>query len=335
MSPRNAGRNGQDPAAVQTSISTPNQVANASTAQAVDSETWRQCTGQPSPNCPIYVSEPTGTHRQSIIILHGRGDTGPSFGMCLMDDTDFDSVNACPRRALPDARFIFPTAAPLPSARFKGWKLNQWFDFWSLFDVQEQAELQNAGLHDNTRVVEALIEQEAAVVGMENVIIGGISNGAAQAIITALLMIASGKLRSGNSLGGVFGVCGWLPHAQDIMKKATSEGNGTEGDVTLPDHEGEPEAALTWLSTLIRGGEEDPIEMHPEPDVCPRLPIFLGHGEEDNTVPPERFWEAGAALQSLGIGVEMKMYTGLGHWYSDKMMIDLVQWIKNTRTHDL
>lgn len=292
---------------------------------------------------PTYVSEPTGPHRYSIIILHGRGDNGPSFGRGLVDDdSDEDASAPSLRRLLPGTRFLFPTAAPLPSARFKSWKLNQWFDFWSLFHVEEQPALQNPGLRENAEVVEALIEEEAEVVGIENVILGGISNGAAQAMITVLLMMASGKLHHGHQLGGLFGLCGWLPYAGDLEKQATGglhdertldgaqqDGSQVTGQASSAEDLMNLNKALRWISATVRDSDQSPELINDDPKAQMTLPVFLGHGSEDGTVPKERFEDASRSLKAMDFDAQAVLYDGLEHWYSDDMISDLARWIKD------
>ena len=59
-----------------------------------------------------------------------------------------------------------------------------------------------------------------------------------------------------------------------------------------------------------------------------RVPIFLGHGVEDEKVPTELGREAASFLQSMDASLEWHEYEGLGHWYSSEMLKDLTGSLK-------
>lgn len=74
---------------------------------------------------------------------------------------------------------------------------------WSVEDPSEKAELQIEGLKESIAQIRELIEVEAAIVGYDGVVLGGISQGCATALLTLLT--------GGVELGGFVGMCGWLP----------------------------------------------------------------------------------------------------------------------------
>ena len=295
---------------------------------------------------PTYIHEPKHEHHTSMIILHGRGDTGPSFGTLLVDeskssehasgDQDLTLEISLPA-ALPNTRFIFPSASRRPSTRFKGWKLNQWFDYWSLFDVSEKPELQNEGLTENAGIIEGLIEEEARKVGIENVILGGLSNGAAMAMITVLLMIGHGRLHQERRLGGLFALCGWLPYAHEMKRRAEGAEAGKHDQIATDDGREAQSCneVYSWLCTLLEGPHGTEMAELEQAASARTFQghsngllrsLFLAHGKDDNVVPIERFDDASSTMAALGCEVISKTYDGLGHWYSDQMLADLVAW---------
>jgi predicted esterase len=62
--------------------------------------------------------------------------------------------------------------------------------------------------------------------------------------------------------------------------------------------------------------------------VFQKIPMFLGHGTEDEKVSVELGREAKRALDLMGMDVQMKEYEDLGHWYSEKMLRDIFRFIK-------
>lgn len=61
--------------------------------------------------------------------------------------------------------------------------------------------------------------------------------------------------------------------------------------------------------------------------VFQQIPIFMGHGTEDEKVGIEVGREAKNCLDLLEAGVKMVEYEGLGHWYSDKMLDDIFEFL--------
>ena len=62
------------------------------------------------------------------------------------------------------------------------------------------------------------------------------------------------------------------------------------------------------------------------------IPIFLGHGAEDEKVPVGLGEEAAGCLRSLQGRVEFKRYEYLGHWYSGAMLNDILDFVKGEMT---
>jgi predicted esterase len=58
------------------------------------------------------------------------------------------------------------------------------------------------------------------------------------------------------------------------------------------------------------------------------IPVFLGHGIEDEKVPIEIGRKAKTCSELVGAYVQTVEYEGLGHWYSDKMLSDIFDFLK-------
>lgn len=70
-----------------------------------------------------------------------------------------------------------------------------------------------------------LLEREVQEVGEKNVVLGGLSQGCAAALVAGLLW-------RGEALGAVVGLCGWLPLAgklMEVLEKRSWDGDD-EGD---------------------------------------------------------------------------------------------------------
>ena len=283
---------------------------------------------------PCIVPPRSGEHRQSFIILHGRGDRGENFGalLLMMVIPEFKAL----QDAFPDGQFIFPTASERRAAAFGRTPINQWFDNWSLQDPTERAELQYDGLRGSSQFVHHLLEKEIAAVGPENVVLWGLSQGMAISMISLLLW-------NGPKLAAAVGMCGWIPlkaqleqAAQDNHDDLEDEDNpfgdcGPSISADAANHIESPNfsetSKLEKASSYLRN--ELGIAPEGQPSSTPlEIPIYLGHGTEDEKVPTVQGQEAQELLQVLGLDVEFQRYDGLGHWYSPDMLHDIIQFLQ-------
>ena len=164
-------------------------------------------------------------HQQTIILLHGRGDTADQFSAFLLLTTvpEFQSL----QEALPHARFVFLCAPPRPVAQLGNEiSKHQWYDLWSLTRPEEKEELMKAGLHESVCWIHDVLQKESAEVGgLANVVLGGLSQGCATSLIAMLL--AEGE----RGPAAFVGMCGWLPY-QLRMSRALQ---GKQDDVSGQD----------------------------------------------------------------------------------------------------
>lgn len=190
------------------------------------------------------------------------------------------------------------------------------------------------GLNRSCWFVHGLLEEAVQEVGGQNVVLWGLSQGCATALVSLVMW-------EGEEFAGVVGMCGWLPFGNELVRVAggeESDGIEEDGDEEDPfalsgdenedpfarsddDDEAGPAKAVKFLRETV--DMEDTTGM-----VFQKTPVFLGHGTEDEKVSIELGREAKTALNLMGMDVQMKEYEGLGHWYSENMLRDIFRFIK-------
>ena len=103
--------------------------------------------------------EPSATHTQTIILLHGLGSNGEEFGKELLD-SGVDSFNRKLAEVFPNTRFVFPTAKRRRGSAFGRSMITQWFDIVRLDDPSYRQESQLQGLAESASEIMAIIESE-------------------------------------------------------------------------------------------------------------------------------------------------------------------------------
>lgn len=203
--------------------------------------------------------------------------------------------------------------------------LTQWFDHPPPSQPPSHEEWQTAGLRETSAFIHGLLSAEIHDVGAGNVILGGLSQGCAAALIALLTW-------QGEPLGAAFGMCGWLPFCAQMAELANPASNEGEGDDADPfercggDEAVEPVAqAVAFLCEEL--GMD--VERSGSAMSFQRTPLFLGHGILDEKVPLELGRRAASCLRGMGMSVEWKEYIGLAHWYSGPMLGDLVKFLQN------
>lgn len=274
---------------------------------------------------PFTVPPRSGHHTQTFIVLHGRGSNGESFGTELLR-TAIPGFSTLPD-AFPDAKFIFPTAAKRRAQIYKRTPIHQWFDNWKLFpSATEREELQFEGLRESSAFVHGLLEREIQLVGALNVILWGLSQGCATSLTTLLLW-------QGPEIAATIGMCGWLPLRKRLEDAAfcAEESTHDADDPFAPDagESGDPATVQSNFAKAV-AYLRDELDLTPSsrPPMAPQIPVFLGHGTEDEKVPVQLNREAAALLRLLEVDVEYREYEDLGHWYSGPMLRDILVFIQ-------
>lgn len=327
---------------------------------------------------PLVYEPRSGIHKLTVILLHGRGGSADAFGPALLSTTLPCSHNQriCPparngvssellpghnrpttlAQALPHARFVFPNAPKQRATVYKRSVIRQWFDDWHLGFTADEVDsrydlgLQTTGLGSTVTYLHGLIAEEAELVGgARNIVLGGYSQGCAVSLVASLLWEGE------EGLGGVVGMCGWLPYISQIKEQlnighedderhstAVEDSDQQAGfdpfdrsaspdcDATSPgdiDTGGSLVAALDWL----RGELEMPGRMLAGFDVLrSSCPAIMCHGLDDEKVEVAKGSEAVEFLSAIGIGpCCFTEYSGVAHEFSAGMLLDIARFIQN------
>lgn len=175
------------------------------------------------------------------------------------------------------------------------------------------------GLRESTQQIIEIIREEEAIVSREKIILGGISQGNATAIMTLL--------SSGLNFAGYIGLSSWLPFQNVIT--------------AFPEGVKKNQAALAREVGLLFQDEKDTTGME---SLCAKLgnlsatataddttdsitltnttPIFLSHSRDDETVPFEQGEGLRETIASLGFNVTAKVYEDGGHWIHPRHGVD-------------
>lgn len=245
--------------------------------------------------CHIVEPAEAHAHSHTIIFLHGRDSIAAEFASEL-----FESEASQPRDKprtlrdlLPTVRWVFPTAPVLRSARFDT-DISQWFDMWSTEDPGERPEIQLPGLRASVSALGDVVREEEKRVARDKMFVAGISQGIA---VTVAAFFAEKEAWSG--LGGMIGLCGWMPL------------RGMVGDED-------------WSEQPGRLYRDTGSDVPSEPRSCRPLPIILGHSRDDSVVSVRQ----GRTLRdTLGrfpndLKVEWHEYEDGGHWLNEPQGVD-------------
>lgn len=238
---------------------------------------WFDTSEYPEP----AVIFPDLQHKQTTIILHGRGSSAEKFGTALLQAEIPEFARLILRRPFPHAKFIFPTASKRRATIYKRTYTNQWFDNWHLSSLIERKELQIEGLRESSAFIHSLLRREIELVGAKNVVLGRLSQGCAASLVGLFTW-------DREPLATAVGMCGWLPYRrqmEDIVRNIrgddsddpferpenTEIGFSLENKFTGPSYD-LPTQAISFLC------EELEIALPNGPLAFQSIPIFLGHG---------------------------------------------------------
>lgn len=142
-----------------------------------------------------FVVQPRREHKQSMILLHGRGSNGKEFGTEFLGslttrkplDVTEGPGSANFASMVPDAKFIFPTARKRRAKWYNRATINQWFDSVPIDEQdagmsKDEEEWQLEGRRKSQAFLRSIVDEEVKLVGAANVFIGGLSQGCAMSI---------------------------------------------------------------------------------------------------------------------------------------------------------
>ena len=309
-------------------------------------------------------------HKQTIILLHGRGSSAAHFGPELLNmqfpPPPSNHPNPTPdqgattptatnlQTTVPHARFIFPTASRRRATIYKRSIINQWFDNWHVEqlvgDIDEDDQdgeavyarsqdwLMIEGLQQTTEYLHDLLRREIELVpgGARNVVLGGISQGCAASLVAILLW-------EGEPLGALVGMCGWLPFVHSLQYRDEAAENDGSFDPFERDDAAVREAEAR-VETDVGAATVKELRERLEldkggPDAGSRpvtlsTPVYLGHGVEDDRVPLRLGQISAEFLEAVGFNISIHTYPQLGHWYSASMLGDIAGFLKTSIDYD-
>ncbi|KAL9112238.1 MAG: hypothetical protein Q9227_003356 [Pyrenula ochraceoflavens] len=289
----------------------------------------------------LLIIPPQSHHKQSIILLHGRGSTAQKFAPPLLKHPIPSSTDSplTLKSALPNAKFIFPTASLRRAVVYNRSLTHQWFDSWTLDRPEHREDLQLRGLKETSLFIHGLLRSEIESVGAENVAIISLSQGWAASLIALLTW-------QGAPIAGAAGMCGWLPFREALKWAIEDESphftevddesdfferpSRNQGSVVSSDCDraNKLAKASAWLRDELQIPAEPKKSMESNVPLQ-QTPVFMGHGAEDRKVPTELGRQAAALLTELNVDCRWKAYPGLGHWYSGEMLRDIVSFLKS------
>ena len=191
------------------------------------------------------------------------------------------------------------------------------------------------GLRETSIYIHRLLREAAKEVGAENVVLGGLSQGCAASLVSLLTW-------EGEPLAAAFGMCGWLPlrqHITDIADPRTPSDHGEDpfARETGVDHGFDlPGQAIAWIQEELNLPPTRTASVVAQVTAASMLlpfqliPFFLAHGTADEKVKVELGSEAKDCLTVLQTDVTWREYENLGHWYSEQMLGDLVEFLYET-----
>jgi predicted esterase len=289
------------------------------------------------------IMHPQLKHCQSFIVLHGRGSTAQKFGPALLS-TVSTLANQTLQMAFPHAKIIFPTASRNRATIYKRSYTHQWFDNWHLEDATRRQDLMGDGLLASIGYIHSLLQAEIKVVGKENVVLWGLSQGCA-ASLSALLTW------DGEPFAAVVGMCGWLPYSNlllDVIREDNSESSWdpfSQDEYSEESHFDKKDTGIREeLSLQNSRNQEAKLDLPMQAvaflknelqmegiagTVFQNIPVFLGHGTEDEKVNVELGREAKTCLQMMGADIQLVEYQDCGHWYSEEMLQDIFNFLRH------
>lgn len=151
------------------------------------------------------IIEPRKKHSATVIFLHRLGDSGHAVRQFMAPPLKWKSSEG-----LGHIKFIFPSAPPMMVTGLNGEIIPSWFDYYS-FDIPNHAE-DEKGLYNAVKWVNELIsiEETQHHITPERIMIGGLNQGGAVCLLTAITI--------NKPLAGLFALSAHVP-----LRKKTSE----------------------------------------------------------------------------------------------------------------
>ncbi|KAG6856188.1 hypothetical protein H0H87_006728 [Tephrocybe sp. NHM501043] len=282
-----------------------------------------------SPYKSIIIN-PTHRHTATVIWLHGLGGSGES-----MSDAAETLLKDTP--GLEHVKFIFPTAHSMKVTASKE-TTRAWWDIWTL-DLEEclddeQGMLRAASLIDDISTNEELEHS----IPPNRVVLGGLSQGGAAALVTAMTTTYS--------VAGVFVLSGFVPLRKKIKDLASPLaptlpifwGHGSTDPLvrvefaleTAGELASDLEVPFALYTGRLGAFFTEPLVSDPEPfdndsEPSDASSASAGSMEESQAHVPRA---ALAAEELKRPGIFFVTYKNLDHWMNDVELQDLGIWLR-------
>jgi predicted esterase len=235
----------------------------------------------------------------------------------------------------PGVKLVIPTAKKRRAALFNRAWINQWFDNPSLDDPTERQDIMYDGLRESSGIIQRLIHEEATLVGSRNVVLIGLSQGCAIGLHVLLSAEGVSSQHEAEKLtgkqdsvpfGAFVGMSGWLPLARDLGAETWPYDSVQDHDPFASSEDMEEDTLLkqqlrsTNFVRDICDYPMLPMDSHVAPPFS-NIPVFLGHGTEDDKVRLHLGLESKGILDRLQVPLTWKTYD-FGHWWKEPEEID-------------
>ncbi|KAJ5851675.1 phospholipase/carboxylesterase [Penicillium soppii] len=306
-----------------------------------------------------FIISPSAPHKHThtLVLLHGTSQTGRDFAESFMLPFSSPSLNDSSHTSgsnqsqamkslkehFPGCKFIFPTGSPRKTTVFGGNITNAWFDITDFGDRTKGEMKMREGMRENTRYLSRMIEHEVEELYGKRVdteeqtsfdteddetngrvMLVGFSQGSAM----GMMLLLGGELEALGILhgfGGFVGLSGWLAFRRQIDELIS---NSTLASGTADESLNAREKTITYVRNLLE--LDPPGKQWTVSANGLDKPIFLGQGELDQKVKFEWARQMRDVLAKLDMNLSFNSYAGLGHWWNDEEMSDVVSFLKTT-----
>lgn len=198
----------------------------------------------------IVLQPKSGVHKSTVIFLHGLGDRGASWAEALRDM----------QHALPDTKFICPTAPVSPVTINGGHRMTSWHDIRNLNAIDDEGREQFAGVEASVDIVQRIVDSELAScpdVPARRLVLGGFSQGAAMSVRTGFTLA--------HRLAGIVAMSGYLVQKSHLIAHVSAEARQTPALVLhgTQDPVVAFEAGKRLHATLVEAGIEAQMHAYP------------------------------------------------------------------------
>ncbi|MCJ1365611.1 hypothetical protein MMC16_004736 [Acarospora aff. strigata] len=262
-------------------------------------------------------------------MLHGRGSTGAEFAEELFSGR-LSKQDGYLASHFPGWRWVFPSCRMLWSTAFQE-EMPAWFEAHSLTDITAKQNLQMDGIRESVDYLLQILKVEVERLGgvSINIVLGGISQGAAVGLWTLLC-----QTRAKSRIGGFVGASCWLPFAVDVERFLGGVCNTKNLESSSIS---ETSDALTFVESMLGATKQSLLE-NGGSHALPSTPVFLGHGIDDAYVDISLGRQARDVLAKIGIVVQWKEYAGAeeeGHWLKEpEKLEDIAAFLRAIGTHE-